>query len=233
MVTAALGAVLCRAGIDVGVMKPVQTGAFRRRGRWILPDTDVLCGAVSVDDPTQLVTPYRFEEPLSPLMASRHAHRPIAIHRIERAYHSLAYRHDVMLVEGSGGLLVPITARTTMGDLARRLRLPLLVVARAGLGTINQTLLTLEAARRRQLRVLAIILNNQTAPGEDCSIDSNETLLKQMTGLPVIGPLAYLRHPERCRGMKRVAWLTQTRRGKSGSLDSIARYLGIALPTLR
>jgi dethiobiotin synthetase len=145
-----------------------------------------------------------------------------------------------MLIEGSGGLLVPLTERETVADLIRRLHLPVIIVARAGLGTLNHTVLTVEAARRRALRVAGIILNQPTAGQPDPSVAHNGMLLREMTGLPVIGPLPYRRGLRRGSVAQWRRWLMTGERvsaarsaGPTGSLRLLLRRCGIVLPTRR
>jgi dethiobiotin synthetase len=227
-VAAALAAGLRAAGIDVGVMKPVETG----RRHWRRSDGARLIRAAGVRDPAALVSPYRFAAPLSPLAAARMAGRRISLARLARAYRALARRHRVMLVEGSGGLLVPLDGAATMAELARRLGLPVVIVARAGLGTLNHTLLTVEAARRRGLRIAGVILTSPTAR-RDPSVAQNGALLRRSTGVPVIGPLPH----RRGRGW---TWLTTGERAQAtrraspaGSLRRLLHRCGIVLPAPR
>lgn len=240
MVTTALAAWLRAVGFNVGVMKPVQTGCRYVRGRWQLPDTALLIKAAQVDDPVELVTPYWFPPPLSPLAAARAASRRITLQHLCQAYRTLARRHRIMLVEGSGGLLVPLTATDTTADLIRRLKLPVVIVARAGLGTLNHTLLTLEAARRRGLRIAGIILNQPAAARRDPSVAHNGGLLREMTGLPVIGPLPYQRGLQTRSADHWRNWLMRGARagvsqsaGPSDSLRHLLRRGGVVLPTRR
>ena len=152
----------CRArGLDVGVMKPVATGGC--------PSSDAqhLAKCADAADDPALVNPVCYREPLAPLTAACRSGRPVAVGRIRRAFRQLAARHDVLIVEGIGGLLVPLTRRLTVADLARQIGLPLLVVARPDLGTLNHTLLTLAAARRERLRVCGVAINHaHPAPAE-------------------------------------------------------------------
>ena len=236
MVTAALASWLRAEGRDVGVMKPVHTGCRYARGRWRLPDTARLVRAARVTDPVDLLTPYRFTPPLSPLAAARRAGRRISLPRLVAAHRALARRHRILLVEGSGGLLAPLTERHTMADLAKRLRWPILIVARAGLGTLNHTLLTVEAARRRGLRIAGIILNQPLHSRRDPSLAGNAALLRELTGLPVCGPLPYRRGLAQRGPAHWRAWImTAGRAGNRSSsrADSLRRLLrrgGIAFP---
>jgi len=164
-VTAALAYAFRRRGLSVGVMKPVATGCARRGsgrggGRLVSEDARLLQRAAGSNDSIDLVCPYRFEPASAPLTALRKG-QEISLGRIEECFRILAARHDVMLVEGIGGLLVPLDGRNTVADLARRLSLPVLVVARTGLGTINHTLLTIEHARSAGLELLGVVFNRR------------------------------------------------------------------------
>jgi dethiobiotin synthetase len=243
MVTAALAAVLRAAGYDVGVMKPVHTGCRDPNGPRASdrppPDTAVLMRAADVCDPVELVTPYRLCRPLSPLAAARAEERSIDLRRLRTAYRALVHRHQIVLVEGVGGLLVPLTATSTVADLIGAWHLPVILVARAGLGTLNHTLLSVEAARRRGLTIGGIILNHSRPVGgarrgrRDPSAGGNAALLRELTKLPVVGPLPHTAGLWRADNPTRRRWLTADRggtvhRGTKAPLWSLLRRCGLA-----
>lgn len=169
VVTAALGLALKGAGIDVGVMKPVETGAPLQQGRRTGGDAALLRRLIAPDDPLRDVNPIALELPAAPAAAARHAGVTIDLAQIREAYARLSARHEIVLVEGAGGLLVPLDAKTTMADLALALDCPLIVVARKRLGTLNHTLLTLREADRLGCRVLGVVLNAWDGAGESLS----------------------------------------------------------------
>lgn len=164
MVAAALAMFLRRRGLRVGVMKPCETGVAdpARPGE----DARLLCWASGSSDAEELVAPYRFREPLAPALAAERSRTIIDVERIAEAFASLRRGKDLVLVEGAGGLMVPLRGGFLMADLAARLQLPLLVVTRASLGTVNHTLLTIHAARTMDLPVAGFIINRMpAAPG--------------------------------------------------------------------
>jgi dethiobiotin synthetase len=164
VITAALAGALRRRGIDCGVMKPIQTGAPRRPdGTWHAPDAEYLRTVAGVTDPMDLICPQIFAEPAAPSVAAAAENAQVDIAAVRTAYHELAQRHRAVLVEGAGGLAVPIRDRYTMADLAHDLGIPLIVVGRAGLGTINHTVLTVDFARSKGLSVLGVILSGMPA----------------------------------------------------------------------
>ncbi len=150
-----------RRGLKVGVMKPCETGC---RGADLIPeDARLLLEASGSDLTLDEVCPYRFAFPMAPAEAAALEGSRISFERLSRVYTAIAARHDVTLVEGAGGLIVPLEGRRTTADLIAHLNLPLLIVARIGLGTINHTGLTVEAARSRGLDLLGVIFTR----GED------------------------------------------------------------------
>lgn len=190
-VTSAIVRTLRARGVDVGVMKPVETGCGSNPDDSLVPsDARALMDAAGVDDPIDMVCPYRFAPPLAPNVAARLAGVSIDTAKIRAAFLELVSRHDVVLVEGAGGLLVPLTDGELMADLAALLSTPVVVVAPSRLGVINHTLLTVECAIKRGLDVRGIILNNPgPPPADDPSIEHNAEELALLADLPVAGPL--------------------------------------------
>ena len=149
-------------------------------------DARALIEAAGVEDPLELVCPLQFDLPAAPLASARYEDRDVPMAPVLESYETLSARHDFMLVEGAGGLLVPFDVDVTMADLASRLELPVLVVARASLGTINHTLLTLEACAARNLDVVGVVISH--ANGILSHADThNLELLKEALGDRLIG----------------------------------------------
>ena len=132
-------------GANVGAFKPVESG-----GR---EDSTALLEATGADDGIELVNPYSFKTPISPHQAAEEEGRSIEIPVILDAFARLKERHDFIIVEGAGGLLVPLSKSCLYPDLMSALGLPLLVISRAAVGTINHTLLTVKHARSLGLRI--------------------------------------------------------------------------------
>jgi len=192
VVTAALARCLRRRGYRVGVMKPIETGVSANR-----PDeldrSDAAClreAAASSDDWT-LISPYRFLAPLAPRDAAQLEGRVLTFAPILDAFQTLKRRHQVLLVEGAGGLLVPISEDRDMSDLIGELTCPVLVVGRTSLGGVNHARLTLEALERRNLSVLACLLNQRPEPGSlvEQQQQSTVSLVREWSQVPVLGPL--------------------------------------------
>ncbi|PLX86136.1 MAG: dethiobiotin synthase [Desulfuromonas sp.] len=157
LVSAALALFLRGFGIDVGVMKPVETGVDEPAG--LGEDATLLQWAAKSGDAPDSICPCRLRLPLAPSEAASREGAAIDLSLLQDRFEALAGRHDFVIVEGAGGLMVPIAGGVLMADLARNLGLPLLVVARPGLGTINHTLLTVFAARTMELPLAGMIIN--------------------------------------------------------------------------
>ncbi len=174
-------------GLDVGAMKPAQSGVEDG----VPTDADRLRAAAGGGDPPGLVCPYAFPAPLAPAVAARLAGVEIDLDHVLACARDLSRRHAALVVEGAGGLLVPLTGRHTYADLAVALGLPVLVVARAGLGTVNHTALTCEALRARGLAVAGVVLNRATAAA-DPSEPHNAAEIERLAGVRVLDSLPYV-----------------------------------------
>jgi dethiobiotin synthetase len=175
------------AGLDVAALKPAQSGVSEDEPS----DAARLAEAAAAGEPMEQVCPYSFAAPLAPAVAARLAGVAIDFGRVVDGARALAARHAALVVEGAGGLLVPLTERETYADLAVALGLPVLIVARAGLGTVNHTALTVEALRARGLSIAGIVMN-RTAPEDDPSVRHNATEIARLTGIAPAALLPYV-----------------------------------------
>ncbi len=194
-VSAALLSVLRASGVDAVPMKPVQTGAIRRNGRWHSPDLD-FCLALTGLHPGRLeyalMAPCCFRKACSPHLAAAVSGRRLGFDRIQTCLSALQVRHAFVVVEGAGGVCVPLCGRRTMLDLIVTLGLPVVVVARPGLGTINHTLLTLQGLRRARARVLGVVFN-ASAPGRPGLIErDNMRSIARLGAVRVLGCLPFM-----------------------------------------
>ncbi|MBI5700251.1 dethiobiotin synthase [Candidatus Saganbacteria bacterium] len=167
-------------GLNVGVMKPISCGASKDN------DAIYLKKRLNIKDPLDLINPIKLKFPLSPLNASRKMIMRININIkiIMKAYKNLLKLHDLVLVEGVGGVLAPIKQNYYIADLIKDMNIPAIIVARAGLGTINHTLMTVETLRLRKINIIGIILNRFS--GKDLSEKTNARTIEELTGLPIL-----------------------------------------------
>ncbi len=186
LICGAIARALFRKSIDCGIMKPIESGC-RRGNRALLPsDGQYLQKAAKVQDPLDLITPCRFQAPLSPYAAMLQGENDsLSWPKMEKAYKQLRRRHAALLLEGAGGLMVPVTADKDMSDVIRFFKLPVLLVARSGLGTLNHSLLSLAYGRARGLSFLGIVLN-QSGTKRDPSEVRNADILQERSSLPVM-----------------------------------------------
>ncbi len=200
-VACALAGALKNHGRDVGVMKPVETGCAERGGGLVPADALALKEAAGAADPLDAINPYRFAAPLAPNVAARSTGREIDLTIIKERYEDLSTVHDLVLVEGAGGLFAPVTDSETMADLAALLGLPLIIVAPSRLGCINHTLLTVRAAEQKGIPVLGIILNHPVPlDAADLSTQYNLEEIKRLSGVPVLGEVPYMEEGEKAGG---------------------------------
>ncbi len=176
-------------GIDAGVMKPVETGCAEAEGSLVPADAVALKEAAGSNDPLDIINPYRFAPPLSPNVAARLSGVEIDLNRIESAFKTLSAVHEIILVEGAGGLLVPMNNYHAMADLALRLNARLVIVAASRLGVINHALLTCECARSRGLGIAGVILNNPSPSEDDLSVRYNRSEIERYA--PVLAEVPY------------------------------------------
>lgn len=182
VVACAIAAELRSRGINVGAMKPVATGGA--------DDAMQLKRAAQTDDPLELINPICLEQPLAPSVAARLEGRAVEWAPMLEAFHELCRRHECVIVEGIGGLLVPL-GPGSVADLARQLQLPLIIVARTGLGTINHSLLTWSEAQRQGLHVAGWIFNTVT-PVSTLAVATSPAEIVRLTMRPSFGTLPYV-----------------------------------------
>lgn len=194
LVAGGIAGALRARGMDVGVMKPVESGCEESEGRLVARDAVFLKEMAGCRDEMGLISPYALREALTPALAAEREGVEIGLGRIKSAYATLAARHRIMIVEGAGGILSPFWKDLTMADLARGLGLPLLIVARASLGTINHTLLSLYYARKEAIPVLGVILSH-TAPALGLAGSLNPESVRRWGRVPLLGVIPYLESP--------------------------------------
>ena len=198
VVAAALLAAARAAGMDAVPMKPVQTGCAPTSDPGSVPDLDfclAMAGWAPAPAERALLCPYPLQPPCSPHLAAAMAGRRISIPRIAYRFGRLAAAHDAVVVEGAGGVLAPLNERETMLDLMRALRLPVLLVVRPGLGTLNHTLLSLGALRGAGVRAAGLVVVHTSRPRADEWIRrDNLQTLESRGGVPVLAELPHCPH---------------------------------------
>lgn len=172
--------------MGVGVMKPFESG-LSKRDKDLLPwDAICLREASGSNDDLDVISPYTFESPVAPEVAAMLEHVNIDISMVDKIFNKLRKSHDLLVVEGAGGVLVPILENYFFADLIQKWNAPTLIVSRLGLGTINHTLLTNHILKERGIKVLGVILNNTDGLG-DIAAQTNPSILRKYLDVPVLG----------------------------------------------
>jgi dethiobiotin synthetase len=186
VVAAAIALAARAAGRDPAVLKPAQTGDDGT----IVGDAEFVAALIGLDEPSGAICPYRLRAPLAPSVAAALEGRRLDPQVVACAYNDLVERHDPVIVEAAGGALVPFSDGVDMAGLAAMLGLPVVVAARPGLGTLNHTLLTLEALHRRGLSVLGVVVSGYPEePGLDAL--TNPGALARLTPSPLLGAIPF------------------------------------------
>jgi dethiobiotin synthetase len=178
-ITEQIARTLIDLGVDVGAMKPFSAGPKAEN------DAVYLKSKLKLKDPLTLINPISVKQPLAPYAANKH----LKLNKVFKAYKQLEAKHDLVLVEGVGGALVPLTQKYFVADLIKDLNLPAIIVARAGLGTINHTFLTIEALNKRNIAIMGIIMNGFT--GKELSEKNNAEVIEELAGVTVLAKVRY------------------------------------------
>jgi dethiobiotin synthetase len=186
VIAAGLTAALRSRNLQATYFKPVQSGCLEENGELIASDARLAQTMAGLAEPLTLLTPVRLHLPLAPAVAAAQAGVHIDLEDIARAFRNLAGRYDFLVVEGAGGLYVPLVDNNFLVlDLSRWLGLPVLVVARAGLGTINHTVMTVKTVEQAGLPVVGIIIN-QYPEHPNLAARTNPEIIEAVSGRPVL-----------------------------------------------
>jgi dethiobiotin synthetase len=216
IVSSALAGFFAREGYSVGVFKPVQTGAERNAsGILESQDTRFMASACGCDASAKLLNPYCFEPACSPHLAAEMAGEIIRPEKIKSAYQELSQQYDLIIIEGAGGLMVPLTPIFFICDLVQMLNTPLLIVSHNTLGTINHSILTIRQAYSANLKVLGVIFNHTVDSSLGFVEETNPMVVQDLTGVEVFGTIPYDSH------------LRVDRNLQGNTLKFIERYVNI------
>ncbi len=192
-VTSLIAKTLCAAGRQVGVYKPAASGCREEGGRLVAEDAAALWEAAGRPGSLDEVCPQVFAAPMAPHLAARAEDKELDADLLRRGIDVWLDRSDIVLVEGAGGLMSPMSDDEYVADLAHDFGFPLVVVSANRLGTINQTLQTLITAAtfRDGLDVAGIVLNHPTAPTDDVSLGSNRDEIAARAVAPLLAEIQW------------------------------------------
>lgn len=186
LIAGALALLLREHGQKVGVFKPVATGCRRdTRLGLVSEDAEFLAHCADAEVTLDSINPVRYAGDLAPMVAAERSKRPVDWAAIDAGLERVRQTSNWLIVEGAGGLLVPIDRKKNMADLAATVGLPLVIVARPGLGTINHTLLTVEAAERRGLRIAAVVINRYHPHSATLAEETNPDVIARLARIKI------------------------------------------------
>lgn len=185
-ITCAIAAGLRQRGLRVGVCKPISAGCRWEREQWVNEDAEALAHFADCRRPLTTINPVRYREPLAPAVAAERTGRPVDWSAIDDSLTQLADASDVLLVEGIGGLMVPLDEKRTVLDLAGRIGYPMLVVARGNLGTLNHTAMTCRLVREAGLTLAGLAINFYHTDTNDIAEATNPAWLARQNHTRVL-----------------------------------------------
>ncbi len=196
IITGAVISALKASGINACGMKPFETGC-RRQGEMLIPADGLFIKGISeIDEEINHITPYCFETPTAPFVASEIEGIDIDLSLVVSEFMGLAAKYSTVVVEGAGGILVPLKRNYFISDLIKDLGLPAIVVTRPSLGAINHSLLTVKYALHEGLEVAGIVINFCMPPDNSLAERTNPEIIKELSPVPVIGLFPHLKPPD-------------------------------------
>jgi dethiobiotin synthetase len=208
VIAGALILIMRHFGFRVCGMKPIETGCIKSKSKVqssklkvkdkvLIPSDGMFLKEISdTDDSIDLIAPVRFENPLAPFPASEIEGASVDIGKIKEAYAELSGRYDAVVVEGIGGLLVPLRRDYFVLDLARDFGLPVIIVSRPGLGTINHTMLTVHYGMKEGLAIAGIVINFSRPPEKTLAEETNPEVIRRISPVPILGIFPHLEDRE-------------------------------------
>lgn len=189
VVAAGIAGAMRRDGIDVGVMKPIATGIPQKIG-FKSSDAELLAKMAGSKDPESEINPVFLPVEASPLAASRALNVDIKLDEVFSAFKYLTGKHEFVIAEGIGGLMVPIKQNYFVIDMIKEMNIPVLIVSRAALGTLNHTLLTVRVCREYDLNVAGIVVNG--VRDNNVVEKTASEIIREITGIFVIGSIPFI-----------------------------------------
>ena len=189
-ITAGLAIALRKMDIDVGVMKPFAAGTAQKKN-FKSEDVEILARAAQIDDPENLINPQFFPISASPYTAWKNLRTKPKVSTILLSFKKLSKLHDLILVEGMGGIMTPILKDYFITNLIKEMKIPTVIVTRSKVGTINHTIMTIQMCKRYKIPVKGIIINDFDDNGY--SIKNLTRDLQSLTGVKVLGSIPFIK----------------------------------------
>lgn len=194
IVAAGLAAALRKRDVNVGVMKPFATASKRYSSKFRSEDTAILARAAGVNDSDEEINPAFYELPAAPLMAAKMTNSSVNMQEVLYALKKLSIKHSFVVVEGIGGIMVPLTEKETVADFAKLAEMPIVIVTHPLLGTMNHTILTVNACRQYGMDIKGIIVNMMPKKPSKVEKATPETI-ERFTKIPVVATIPFSKSP--------------------------------------
>jgi dethiobiotin synthetase len=186
VIASAIASWFRQRGKRVGVCKIAATGCVHRREGLVSEDAEMLAYCADSPFPLDVISPIRYTEPLAPAVAARRAGVPVDWSLLQSSLDRITAVSDVIIVEGVGGIMVPMDDQYTVLDVARWLALRTVVVARPGLGTINHSVLTINALRSANVEVAGVVINRYPTDTPDAAVETNPAEIEKRGRVPLL-----------------------------------------------
>jgi dethiobiotin synthetase len=178
-------------GLKVCPMKLVETGCMIRKKKILPRDARKLMHAAGIQEKLDTINPYRFRMPLAPAVAAAFEKRVIDKKKIFDCYGYLVKKYELTIIEGAGGIMVPLSQKYLFSDFIQDINIPIIIVSRPGLGTINHTLLSVEAAKNRGINILGVIMNYTKERRKGIAEKTNPSIIEHLSRVPVLEVVPY------------------------------------------
>jgi dethiobiotin synthetase len=187
-ITAGMAVAIRKKGIDVGVMKPFAAGTPQKKG-YKSEDIEILSKAANVSEPEYLVNPQFFPIPASPYTAWKNLKIKPKIKHVIEQFKKLSLLHEMLLIEGMGGIMTPILRDYYVANLIKEMKIPTVIVTRSKVGTINHTIMTCKMCEKYKIPIKGIIINSFD---DGYPIDELKRDLKNLTGVKILGSIPFI-----------------------------------------
>jgi dethiobiotin synthetase len=191
LIAGAIARILTDKGLKVGVFKPIATGCKRSWEGQVSCDTDFLAHCANSDLSLSTITPVGYPTPAAPIVSAACDGPAIDFDRIAAAYKEICQNSDIVIVEGIGGVRVPLTPEFDLLDLAVEFAVPVVIVARPNLGTINHTLMTIDCVRSAELEIAGVIINSYNATESTIAEDTAPEVIAKCSGVNVLSVVPF------------------------------------------
>lgn len=191
LIAGGIAHVLTQQGLRVGVFKPIATGCHMEKGKLVSDDAKFLVQCSNCSCGLAVVNPITYATPAAPIVAAEIEDRHIDYGRIEDAYRFICEHHDIVIVEGIGGIRVPVSKRVDVLELADQFGMPIVVVARPNLGTINHTLLTVDAIRINDLPFAGVVINGHKHDSADPAEKTAARIISEFDDIKILSVVPF------------------------------------------